>query len=270
MLNKIEETKNYILNKINTRPKIAIIAGSGLGNLKNLITDSFEISYSEIPHFKVSTVRGHAGKLIVGKLNNVDIFFFSGRVHYYEGYTMREISYPVRVMKSLGVENLIITCAVGSVNKNYNPGDIVLIKDHINFMGNNPLIGTHYEEFGERFPDMTNIYDGDLRNKIKNIADKENIKIYEGVYFAVSGPSYETPAEISAFEKLGGDVVGMSLIPESIPARQTGMKVVAITYVSNKASGLSEEQLSHEEVLDIGKKASTKIEQIVKQFVLEV
>lgn len=270
MLKKIEESKNYILNKIKIYPKIAIIGGSGLSNIKNSITEQTIIPYSDIPYFKNSTVQGHKGELIVGKLNNIEVFFFNGRVHYYEGYTMHEISYPIRVIKSLGVENLIITCAVGAINKNYNPGDIVLIKDHINFMGDNPLIGTHYTEFGERFPDMSNIYNEDLRKKIKDIAEKENIKIQEGIYFAVSGPSYETSAEVSAFAKLGGDVVGMSLVPESIPACQMGMKVIAITYVSNKASGLSDEKLSHEEVLAIGKNTSIKMETIIRQFVQQI
>lgn len=268
LLNQINESKEYILNKISTKPKVAIIGGSGLSNVKDAITEQEVIPYSAIPHFKISTVQGHTGEIVAGKLNGVDVLFFNGRVHYYEGYTMQEVSYPVRVMKSLGVENLIITCAVGAINKNYNPGDIVVIKDHINFMGNNPLIGTHYKEFGERFPDMTNVYDKVFRDKIKNIAEKENIKIYEGTYFAVSGPSYETPAEIAAYEKFGGDVVGMSLITESIPACQMKMKVAAITYVSNKASGLSQEILSHEEVLAIGKKASINMEKIIKGLVM--
>ncbi len=270
MIKKIEESKNYILAKISTQPKLAIIAGSGLGILKNSITEQTVIPYSEIPHFKISTVQGHAGELVAGKLNNVDVFFFNGRVHYYEGYTMQEISYPVRIMKSLGVESLIITCAVGAINKNYNPGDIVVIKDHINFTGSNPLTGFHYKEFGERFPDMSSIYNRDFRDKIKNIAEHKKIKVYEGIYFAVSGPSYETPAEVAAFAKLGGDVVGMSLIAESIVACQAGIKTAAITYVSNRASGLSDENLSHEEVLELGKKASINMEQIIKRFVSEI
>ncbi|MBQ3834948.1 MAG: purine-nucleoside phosphorylase [Elusimicrobia bacterium] len=270
MLKKIEESKDYILSKIKSSPKTALIAGSGLGNIKDSIEDQIVIPYSEIPNFKTSTVQGHKGELIIGKLNGVDIFFFNGRIHYYEGYTMQEISFPVRVLKSLGIENLIITCAVGAINKDYNPGDIVVIKDHINFMGDNPLIGTHYNDFGERFPDMSNIYYKAFRDKIKKIAEQENIEVQEGTYFAVSGPSYETPAEVSAFGKLGGDVVGMSLIPESIPACQTGIKVAAITYISNKASGLSKEKLSHEEVLAIGENASIKMGTIIKQFVLQI
>ena len=180
---------------------------------------------------------------------------------------MQEITYPIRVLKSLGIEILIITCAVGSINKKYGLGDIVLIKDHINFMCNNPLIGKHYKEFGNRFPDMTNVYDNNIRRQVLTIARKNKITIREGVYFAVSGPSYETPAEILSYGKLGGDVVGMSLVPEAIVANQIGIKMAALTYVSNKASGLSKKSLTHEEVLYIGKKVAISMEKIIKFFV---
>lgn len=266
---KIKESKKYIEKRIKNYPTIALIVGSGLSNIKNTLKDQISISYSKIPHFKNSTVEGHVGELVYGKMNGIDVFLFNGRVHYYEGYSMREISYPIRVIKSLGVEKLIITCAVGSINKKYNLGDIVVIKDHINFMGNNPLIGKHYKEFGNRFPDMTNIYDKDEINKISKIAKSNKINIQKGVYFAVSGPSYETPAEINAYRKLGGDVVGMSLVPEAIVANQMKMKVSALTYVSNKASGISKKSLTHEEVLQTGKKAAVSMEKIITDFVKE-
>lgn len=266
---KIKESKKYIEKRIKNYPTIALIVGSGLSNIKNTLKDQISISYSQIPHFQISTVEGHAGELVYGKMNGIDVFLFNGRVHYYEGYSMREISYPIRVIKSLGVEKLIITCAVGSINKKYNLGDIVVIKDHINFMGNNPLIGKHYKEFGNRFPDMTNIYDKDEINKISKIAKSNKINIQKGVYFAVSGPSYETPAEINAYRKLGGDVVGMSLVPEAIVANQMKMKVSALTYVSNKASGISKKSLTHEEVLQTGKKAAVSMEKIITDFVKE-
>lgn len=264
---EINESKKYIEKRTKVRPEIAIIAGSGLNNIKSLIKEQTVISYSKIPHFKRSTVEGHTGELVAGKIGGKDIFLFNGRVHYYEGYTMQEISYPVRVMKSLGVETLIVTCAVGAVNKKYNPGDIVVIKDHINFSGSNPLIGKHYKEFGARFPDMSEVYDKSFRKTVIKNAKNKNIKIYEGTYFAVSGPSYETPAEILVFAALGADVVGMSLVAESIVAKQSGMKVLALTYVSNKASGLAKKSLSHKEVLDAGKKASENMEKIIKDFV---
>lgn len=270
ILQQIKSSKKYIQSKIKSSPKIAIICGSGLGSIKNIIKQEIKIPYSKIPYFKESTVEGHIGELVVGKLNSKDAFLLNGRVHYYEGYTMREVSYPVRVMKALGVETLIITCAVGAVNKKYDLGDIVVIKDHINFMFNNPLIGKNYKEFGARFPDMTNVYDETFRKNIMKISKKNKIKIYEGIYFAVSGPSYETPAEVCAYRKLGADVVGMSLITESIVAKQVGMKILALTYISNKASGVSKKVLTHKEVLDAGKKSAISIEKIINNFVKEL
>ena len=269
ILQKIKESKRYIESKCKTSPKTAIICGSGLSNIKNIIEQQKVIPYSKIPYFKQSTVEGHTGELVLGKIKSADVALLNGRVHYYEGYTMQDISYPVRVMKALGAENIIITCAVGSINRNYNMGDIVVIKDHINFMCDNPLIGKHYSEFGDRFPDMTNIYDKNIIKQILKSAGKNKIKIHEGIYFAVSGPSYETPAEINAYGKLGGDVVGMSLVPESIVANQMNMKVAALTYVSNKASGLSKNSLTHKEVLLAGKKAAIAMEKILKDFVKE-
>jgi purine-nucleoside phosphorylase len=270
VLDKIKESVKYIRSRIKSSPKTALICGSGLGNIKNIIKKETIVSYSKIPHFKQSTVEGHTGEMIVGKFNSKDIILLNGRVHYYEGYSMQEVSYPVRVLKELGVENLIITCAVGAINKKYNPGDVVVIEDHINFMGNNPLIGKHYDEFGDRFPDMTNIYDKKVINKILKTAKNNKISVHKGVYFAVSGPSYETPAEINAYRKLGGDVVGMSLVPEAIVANQIGIKTVALTYVSNKASGLSKKSLTHEEVLRTGKKASVSMEKIITIFIKEL
>lgn len=269
ILERIKESTKYVNKKIKSNPKIAVICGSGLSNITEIIKQEKIIPYLEIPYFKQSTVEGHNGQFIFGKFNSTDILLMSGRLHYYEGYTMQEITYPIRVMKSLGVEFLIITCAVGAINPKYNPGDIVVIKDHINFMCNNPLIGKHYNEFGNRFPDMTNIYNKDIRKQILKIARNNKIKAHEGIYFAVSGPSYETPAEINAYRKLGGDVVGMSLVPESIVANQMNIKVIALTYVSNKGSGLSNKSLTHSEVLQIGKKSAISIEKIIKSFVKE-
>ncbi len=269
LLNQLQRTKNFIRNKIKANPKIAVILGSGLGNIQNQLKNSVSIPYKKVPYFKQSTVQGHNGQLIFGKLNSVDIMLMSGRLHYYEGYSMQDITYPVRLMKLLGIEKLIVTCAVGAINKKYNMGDIVVVKDHINFMGNNPLIGKHYNEFGDRFPDMTNIYDKTEINKISKIAKKNKIAVQKGIYFAVSGPSYETPAEINAYRKLGGDVVGMSLVPEAIVANQMKIKVTALTYVSNKASGISKKSLTHKEVLEAGKKAAVSMEKIITNFVKE-
>jgi len=269
LLKQLQETKKFIDKKIKTKPKIAVILGSGLSNIQNKLKDSISIPYGKIPHFKQSTVEGHNGQLVFGKLNKTDIMLMSGRLHYYEGYCMQDIIYPVRLMKFLGIETLIITCAVGALNKKYNVGDIVMIKDHINFLGN-PLIGKHYSIFGNRFPDSSNIYDQTLRKTVKQISIKNKIKIHEGIYFAVTGPSYETPSEVKAFIKLGGDVVGMSLVPESITASQEGIKTVALTYVSNKATGISKKQLSHSEVLALGKKASISLEKTISELTVKL
>ena len=262
LLKQLQKTKSFIDKKIKAKPKIAIILGSGLSNIQNKITNAISIPYGKSPYFKQSTVEGHNGQMVFGKLNSTDVMLMSGRLHYYEGYSMQDITYPVRLMKILGIENLIITCAVGAINKSYNTGDIVMIKDHINFLGN-PLMGKHYPQFGNRFPDLTNVYDKNLRKIAKQQATKNKIK--EGVYFAVTGPSYETSAEIKAFRKLGGDVVGMSLVTESITAAQMGIKVLALTYVSNKAAGITTQKLSHKEVLALGKKAATSLEKIITE-----
>ena len=270
ILEKLKESVKYIKKKTKSNPKIAVILGSGLSNIQNQLKNIVSIPYGKIPHFKQSTVEGHNGQLIFGKLNSTDVMLMSGRLHYYEGYSMQDITYPVRFMKCLGIEKLIITCAVGAINRKYNVGDIVVIKDHINFMCNNPLIGKHCSEFGDRFPDMTDIYNKDIRKQILKTAKNNKIKVKEGVYFAVSGPSYETPAEVNAYRKLGGDVVGMSLVPESIVANQMNMKVSALTYIANKASGLSKKSLTHGEVLQIGKKSSVSMEKIITDFIKEL
>ena len=270
ILEKIKESTKYIKKRTKLNPKIAIICGSGLSNIKDVMKQEKVIPYSQIPYFKKSTVEGHIGELIIGKIQSTDVILLNGRVHYYEGYSMQDIAYTIRVMKSLGIENLVVTCAVGAINKKYDLGDIVIIKDHINFMCDNPLIGKHYNEFGDRFPDMTKIYDKNLIKKILKFVKSNKMKVYEGVYFAVSGPSYETPAEINAYRKLGGDVVGMSLVPEAIVANQMNMKVTALTYVSNKASGLSKKILTHNEVLQAGKKAAVSIKKIITNFVKEL
>lgn len=267
IIDKIKESKKYIQGKIKSNPKIAIVCGSGLSNIKNMVNIETVIAYSKIPYFKQSTVEGHVGELVVGKINSEDVILLNGRLHYYEGYSMQEVSYPIRVMKSLGIEKVIITCAVGAINKKYDLGDIVVIKDHVNFMFDNPLIGKHYSEFLTRFPDMTNVYNKEIIKKISNFAKRNKIKIQQGIYLAVSGPAYETPAEICAYKKLGADVIGMSLVPESIVANQMNMEIVALTYVSNKASGLSKNNLTHKEVLKSGQKVVISLEKIIKKLV---
>lgn len=256
---QLQETEEYIRRRTSMTPKVGLILGSGLGSLAESSPDDVVFPYTELPHFVASTVPGHEGKLIFGELSGQPVMVMQGRFHYYEGYGLRDVVYPVRLMKRLGVQHLIITSATGGMNARYRPGDIVLLKDFINFMGINCLRGEHCPEFGERFPDMSQVYDAPLRKMALSIARKNRIHAHEGVYVAVSGPSYETPAEIRAFRMLGGDVVGMSVVPESVAAHQMGIKVLAISYVSNRAAGMSPKPLSHAEVIRTGAIASRKI-----------
>jgi purine-nucleoside phosphorylase len=267
LLAKLQETESYIRQRTSICPKIALILGSGLGGLAESSKDDVVIPYYELPHFMSSTVPGHAGQLIFGEHAGQHLMVMQGRFHYYEGYTLDEVTYPIRLMKQLGVEHLIVTSATGGMNPRYIPGDIVLLKDFINLMGVNCLRGVYHPEFGERFPDMSEVYDGQLRKLALTVAKENRIPAYEGVYVAVSGPSYDTPSEIRAFRKLGGDVVGMSVVPETMAARQMDMKVLAISYVSNLASGMSKKPLSHFEVIKTGKIASQKVGALINGLI---
>ncbi len=267
---KIQKTKKTILSVGSFKPDIAIIAGSGLNGLKKHFKILQTIQYSKIPYFAATTVKGHSGELHLCRSKNRDMLIFSGRFHFYEGHSAQDIVYPVRVMKSLGIKTLVLTAAAGAVNRNYALGDIVLIKDHINFTGNNPLIGKHCGEFGERFPDMCGIYDGALKRKALAVAKKLKIKLREGVYFGVTGPSYETPAEINAFRILGADIVGMSVVYEALAAAQMDMKVLGLAYVSNMAAGAAKRPLSHKEVLEAGIEAGEKISKILESLIKDI
>lgn len=267
ILQKLKKTKQFILCKRKFNPEIAIIAGSGLSDLSDHFECIASIEYSKIPYFFKTTVSGHEGILKLCRYKNKDILIFSGRFHFYEGFSNEEIIYPIRVMKEIGIKTLIITAATGGINKNYSVGDIVVLNDHINFTGNNPLIGKHNEKFGKRFPDMSAVYDKDLINKVLDITKKNNIKAHSGVYFGVSGPSYETPAEIKAFEKLGGDIIGMSVVYEAIAASQMNMKVLGLVYVSNMAAGIVSKELKHSEVLAVGKTVNKNLTKIIKNII---
>ncbi|MDR0800337.1 MAG: purine-nucleoside phosphorylase [Endomicrobium sp.] len=264
---KIQETKKTILSLCNFNPTVAIVAGSGLSEIVKQFAIRGTIKYSDIPYFPKATVQGHAGELLLCSCGDTDMLIFNGRFHYYEGHHPKEVVYPVRVMKFLGVETLILTAATGGLNENYSSGDIVVLKDHIDFTGNNPLIGVHCDEFGERFPDMGNVYNAVLRREALSLAEKFNIKVHEGIYFGVSGPSYETPASVRAYQMLGGDVVGMSVVYEATVAAQMKMKVLGLAYVSNMAAGIEDEPLSHDEVLKNGKKVSAGMSKIIKNIV---
>ncbi len=270
MFENIVKTTEYIKSNTKYNPKVAIILGSGLGDLVNFVEEKEEIKYEDIPHFPVSTVAGHAGKLVFGKINNVEVLLMQGRFHFYEGYSMKEVTYPIYVMKQLGIEKLIVTNASGGINETFEPGTLMIISDFINFMGDNPLIGKNDERFGVRFPDMSEAYSLELIEKAKNVANDLNIPYKEGVYMACTGPNYETAAEIRTFKTLGADAVGMSTVPETIVANYLGLKVLGISCITNMATGIQKFKHSHEKVVETAKKASedfcTWVSNIVKNL----
>lgn len=251
---KIKVAADYILEKSNYKPELALILGSGLGAIADTIQEAEYYNYSDIPGFPVSTVEGHAGRLVIGKLEGKVVVAMQGRFHYYEGYNMQEVTFPVRVMKLLGCEKLIVTNAAGAVNADYKPGDLMIITDHINFSGANPLIGKNLSEFGTRFPDMSDAYDKALRVEVKKIASELGMELREGVYAMFSGPTYETPAEIRMARTMGADAVGMSTVPEVIIAKHSGLQVVGVSCMTNMAAGILDQPLNHEEVMETSEK----------------
>ena len=251
----------------NTVPTVAVILGSGLGKLADSITDAIVLPYRSIPNFPVSTAPGHKGNLIYGRLNGKVILAMQGRFHYYEGYTMEEITFPVRIFSLLGVKNMIVTNAAGGVNLSYNPGDLMIIKDHI-CMSPNPLIGKNLDSFGPRFSDMSHPYNETLRTKAKHAAKKHAIDVKEGVYINLTGPSYETVSEVNFFRTIGADAVGMSTVPEVIVARHCGMNVFGMSIITNKATSYESEEIYDEQsVIEEADKASKKVTTIIKDLV---
>jgi purine-nucleoside phosphorylase len=249
LITRLNETKKYLLDTISEPPEFGIILGSGLGSLAERVQEQTVIPYKEIPHFPVSTVAGHSGRLVVGTLASKRVIVLQGRFHYYEGYEMHEVTFPVRLMKALAVKNLLVTNAAGGINPAYSPGDLVLIKDHINLMGNNPLKGSNISIHGPRFPDLSEAYDSRWLEKALAVMEELGLKAQQGVYAAVSGPSYETPAEIRFLRIVGADLVGMSTVPEVIVANHCGMRVLGISCVTNMAAGILPQKLSHAEVI---------------------
>lgn len=261
----IYESYNYLKENVEIKPEIGIILGSGLGDVVNLLSDKQIISYKDIPHFPCSNVVGHEGNLVFGKVNNLNVVIMQGRTHYYECKGFDPVVYPIYVLKLLGIDKLIITNACGAVNENFKPGDLMLITDYINLLGINPLIGDNNEDFGPRFPDMSESYSKELINKVKNIAD---IPLQEGVYAFFNGPCYETAAEIRAYKMMGADVVGMSTVPETIVANYMGIKVLGISCITNMATGLAKEKHSHKEVLEVANRFSLNLCNLIKNFLL--
>ena len=247
---KIMLAAEYIRNRTDLRPSIGLILGSGLGDFADTLEDAIRIPYGEIPNFPVPTVPGHSGAMVFGKKCGQTVVVLQGRIHYYEGLSQQEITLPVRVLAALGVKTLVLTNACGGVNVNFHPGDLMLISDHINFSGANPLIGPNLDAFGPRFPDMSDLYTATLRSAIKEKAAAAGIGLQEGVYAMYSGPNYETPAEIRMFRILGADTVGMSTVPEALVAGQCGLQVVGISCITNMAAGVLPVKLSHAEVIE--------------------
>ncbi len=265
-----DETVKFIKEKVNTIPRIAIILGSGLGSLSDDIDNKICISYKDIPNFPISTVPGHKGELIFGTLDSIPIVAMNGRFHYYEGYSLEEITYPIRIFKLLGVETIILTNAAGGINLNFSKGDLMIIEDQLSFFAESVLRGPNLSEFGERFIDMSDVYTKEYIEILKPIMKKITGKCLTGVYAYMKGPTYETPAEIRALRTLGADAVGMSTVPEAVVARHSGLKCVGITCITNMASGIINEKLSHEDVKETALKAETNFKQVIKEFIKKI
>ena len=262
-----KEAAEFIKQKIGDRnPDTAIILGSGLGVLKDDIENKVVIKYEDIPEFPVSTVEGHAGELIIGELSGKTIIAMNGRFHYYEGYDIKQTVFPIRVFALLGVKNIILTNAAGGINTNIKEGSFMVINDHLSFFTESVLRGKNEDEFGVRFPDMSEVYDKEEVKKMKSIIEKHTGTVLEGVYAYMKGPAYETPAEIRALRILGADAVGMSTVPEAVVARHSGMKVVAVSCITNMAAGVTDKKLSHEEVKETAERVKGEFKEIIKEY----
>jgi purine-nucleoside phosphorylase len=267
---KVAESVEFINQKSKIKPKIAIILGTGLGRLAEDIEEKENIPYSEIPNFPVSTVQSHSGNLVLGKLGNKEVVAMQGRFHYYEGYSLKEVTFPVRVMKKLGADIIIISNAAGGMNRFFKRGDLMLITDHINLFGDNPLIGSNDEELGPRFPDMSEAYSQKIIELAKKVALKEKIRLQEGVYAGLTGPTLETPAEYRFLAKIGADAVGMSTVPEVIVANHMGMKVLGISCITDLAIDGVIKEVSLEEILQIASDAEPVMTKLVKKVIEKI
>ncbi|MFD1553477.1 purine-nucleoside phosphorylase [Putridiphycobacter roseus] len=267
MFKKIAETTDYIHDKAPFKPEFGIILGTGLGGLVSEIDIKYEINYADIPHFPVSTVESHSGRLIFGELNGKNVMVMQGRFHFYEGYSMEQITFPVRIMKMLGVHKLFVSNASGGLNPDYEVGEIMIINDHINLFPSNPLIGKNIDELGPRFPDMSDVYDKTLISKAKSIANKHDIKVSEGVYVGLTGPCLETPAEYKYLRIIGGDTVGMSTIPEVIVARHMDIPVFAISIITDLGVPGKIKKVNVQEIIAVAAKQEPKMTIIMKDLI---
>ena len=266
MLQKIQETAEFLKSKMTTAPETAIILGTGLGSLVNEITDKYEIKYEDIPNFPLSTVEGHSGKLIFGKLGNKEIMAMQGRFHFYEGYSMKEVTFPVRVMRELGIKTLFVSNAAGGMSPDFIIGDLMIITDHINMFPEHPLRGKNIP-YGDRFPDMSQAYSSELIAMAKEIAKEKGIRIVEGVYLGTQGPTFETPSEYRMFHRMGGDAVGMSTVPEVIVARHCGIRVFGISVITDLGVEGKIVEVSHEEVQKAADEAQPRMTTIFREIV---
>lgn len=266
MLERIQETANFLKGKMHTYPETAIILGTGLGSLAGEIAEKYEIKYEDIPNFPVSTVEGHSGKLIFGKLGNKDIMAMQGRFHFYEGYSMKEVTFPIRVMRELGIKTLFVSNASGGTNPTFEIGDLMIITDHINFFPEHPLHGKNIP-YGPRFPDMSEAYDKELIRKADAIATEKGIKVQHGVYIGTQGPTFETPAEYKMFRILGADAVGMSTVPEVIVAKHCGIKVFGVSVITDLGVEGKIVEVSHEEVQKAADEAQPKMTEIMRELI---
>ena len=266
----ISESLNYIGKYTSQKPEIGLILGSGLGSFADTLDNMDRIPTKDIPHYPVSTVKGHSGNLVFGRYMDVPVMAVQGRTHYYEGYSMSQVTYVVRLMQGLGITKLLVTNAAGGVNRSFKPGDLMIIEDHINMFSDNPLIGSNDESMGPRFPDMSNPYDASFIEILEKIGLELDVPLKKGILFGLSGPSYETPAEIRMIQILGGDTANMSTVPEVTVANHAGMRVCGISCITNFAAGLSSEPLSHEDVTIVANQVKDKFTKIVKELILRL
>ncbi|MCF6462046.1 purine-nucleoside phosphorylase [Clostridium sp. Cult1] len=269
-IEKISNSIKYIKTKSKEVPDIGLVLGSGLGSLGDKINNPIAIEYKDIPNFPVSTVEGHKGRLILGQLGNKNVIAMQGRFHYYEGYSLEDVVFPIRVMVGLGIKTLIVTNAAGGVNRNFSPGDLMIINDHINFTGQNPLIGKNFDDLGPRFVDMTRAYDKNLIDIAKKAGENLGVSLKEGVYMWLTGPTYETPAEIKLASILGASAVGMSTVPEVIVAKHQGIKVLGISCITNMAAGILDQPLNHDEVIETSLKVKDKFEKLMIEILYNI
>lgn len=267
MIEKISGAKTYIQGKTSIKPRLGMILGSGLGGILELVTEKEIIPYSEIPHFLPASVPGHQGNLCLGKIDDVPVAILAGRIHFYEGHSMSEVVFPTRVLGALGIQTLLLTNASGGINFNFQPGDIMVITDHINLMGSNPLMGPVAQDLGPRFPDMSNCYSKKLVKILLDSSEALNVNVRQGVYAGLTGPTYETAAEVRMLRILGADAVGMSTVPECIAANHLGIEVCGLSIISNLAAGMTGAPLSHSEVTSTAARVSASLNRVIENVV---